>query len=137
MSRLLRALLFPGLPILLVGLFPLARPAAQAGSQPDIAPVEPVQLIALPQDSYTRVGPPAPLHSLRANATAAFPFQPTVDNLLAAFRAAVFVDQFRHIHGGFDLGMPLTIQLPRAKSRATAWNVAVAASTFTASPASA
>ena len=46
-----------------------------------------------------------------ANATAAFTFQPSVDNLLAAFRADVFVDQFRHIHGGFDLGMPLTIQL--------------------------
>jgi hypothetical protein len=40
-----------------------------------------------------------------------FTFRPSDDKLLAAFRADVFVDQFMHIHGGFDLGMPLNLQL--------------------------
>jgi hypothetical protein len=35
----------------------------------------------------------------------------TADQLLAAFKADVFVDQYGTPHGGFDLGMPLTLQI--------------------------
>ena len=72
MPTLIRALLFPGLPILLVALFPLARPAAQGGAQPEIAAVRPAQLIGIPRDSYTSVATHAPLQYLRASATATF-----------------------------------------------------------------
>lgn len=37
--------------------------------------------------------------------------QPTADQLVAAFMADVFVDQYNNVHGGFDLGMPLTLQI--------------------------
>ena len=93
MPRLLRPLLFPGLPVLLVALFPLARPAAQGGAQPEILAITPAQLIAIPRDSYTRVAPPVPLYALSANATATFTvnytgFSPQAQ---AAFQAAVDV----------------------------------------------
>jgi hypothetical protein len=37
--------------------------------------------------------------------------QLTPDQLLTAFKADVFLDQYGQIHGGFDLGMPLNLQL--------------------------
>jgi hypothetical protein len=39
------------------------------------------------------------------------PIQLTPDQLLAAFKADVYLDQFGQVHGGFDLGMPLNLQL--------------------------
>jgi hypothetical protein len=40
-----------------------------------------------------------------------FTIQPTVDQLRAAFMADIFPDQFGNLHGGFDLGMPFTLDL--------------------------
>jgi hypothetical protein len=37
--------------------------------------------------------------------------QPTVDMLAAAFMTDVFPDQYGNLHGGFDLGMPLTLDI--------------------------
>jgi hypothetical protein len=37
--------------------------------------------------------------------------QLTSDQLLAAFKSDVFLDQYGHPHGGFDLGMPLNFQI--------------------------
>jgi hypothetical protein len=37
--------------------------------------------------------------------------QLTSDELLTAFKTDVYFDQFGHPHGGFDLGMPLNLQL--------------------------
>jgi hypothetical protein len=37
--------------------------------------------------------------------------QPTVDQLTLAFMTDVFPDQFGNLHGGFDLGMPLTLDI--------------------------
>ena len=39
------------------------------------------------------------------------PVQPTIDQLSDAFRNDVFPDQFGNLHGGFDLGMPLTLDI--------------------------
>lgn len=37
--------------------------------------------------------------------------QPTIEQLAAAFRADIFPDQYNNVHGGFDLGMPLTLDI--------------------------
>jgi hypothetical protein len=37
--------------------------------------------------------------------------QPTVDQLTVAFMKDVFPDQYGNLHGGFDLGMPLTLDI--------------------------
>ena len=37
--------------------------------------------------------------------------QPTVDQLVVAFMTDVFPDQYGNLHGGFDLGMPLTLDI--------------------------
>jgi hypothetical protein len=37
--------------------------------------------------------------------------QPTVDELTIAFMKDVFPDQYSNLHGGFDLGMPLTLDI--------------------------
>jgi hypothetical protein len=37
--------------------------------------------------------------------------QPTVDELTVAFMKDIFPDQYGNVHGGFDLGMPLTLDI--------------------------
>src|SRR5262249_3214925 len=37
--------------------------------------------------------------------------QPTIDELTVAFMTDVFPDQYGNLHGGFDLGMPLTLDI--------------------------
>jgi hypothetical protein len=37
--------------------------------------------------------------------------QPTVDMLTAAFMTDIFPDQYGNLHGGFDLGLPLTLDI--------------------------
>ncbi|HMF39107.1 MAG TPA: hypothetical protein VKQ32_00370 [Polyangia bacterium] len=37
--------------------------------------------------------------------------QPTVEQLTVAFMTDIFPDQFGNLHGGFDLGMPLTLDI--------------------------
>jgi hypothetical protein len=37
--------------------------------------------------------------------------QPTIDQLAVAFMTDIFPDQFGNVHGGFDLGMPLTLDV--------------------------
>jgi hypothetical protein len=37
--------------------------------------------------------------------------QPTIDQLTVAFMTDIFPDQFGNLHGGFDLGMPLTLDV--------------------------
>jgi len=37
--------------------------------------------------------------------------QPTIAQLAAAFMADIFPDQYSNVHGGFDLGMPLTLDI--------------------------
>ena len=37
--------------------------------------------------------------------------QPTIEQLAAAFMADIFPDQYGNMHGGFDLGMPLTLDI--------------------------
>lgn len=62
-----------------------------------------------------------------------FRVQPTVDQLRAAFMADIFPDQFGNLHGGFDLGMPFTLDLKivagseeiRAIKRALYWAVPI------------
>jgi hypothetical protein len=46
---------------------------------------------------------------LAADASASV--QLTSDELLAAFRSDVYLDQYHNFHGGFDLGMPVNLQL--------------------------
>jgi hypothetical protein len=50
---------------------------------------------------------------LGANLAADTPLdlQLTPEQLLTAFKADVFLDQYGQVHGGFDLGMPLNLQL--------------------------
>jgi len=40
-----------------------------------------------------------------------FAVQPTVDELTVAFTKDIFPDQYGNLHGGFDLGMPLTLDI--------------------------
>jgi hypothetical protein len=47
----------------------------------------------------------------RVSVQASAPLQPTTDQLIAAFRADIFPDQFGNLHGGFDLGMPFTFDI--------------------------
>ena len=42
---------------------------------------------------------------------APFVVTPTVDQLAVAFMTDVFPDQYGNLHGGFDLGMPLTLDI--------------------------
>ena len=39
------------------------------------------------------------------------PVQPTAEQLRSAFMADLFPDQYGNIHGGFDLGMPFTLDI--------------------------
>jgi hypothetical protein len=45
------------------------------------------------------------------NARDPFQVQPTVDQLTVAFMKDIFPDQYSNLHGGFDLGMPLTLDI--------------------------
>lgn len=58
-------------------------------------------------------GPGVPTWSFGDGHAAATPVdvQLTPEQLLAAFKADVYVDQYGQVHGGFDLGMPLNLQL--------------------------
>jgi hypothetical protein len=44
-------------------------------------------------------------------AGSSFDVQPTIEQLTVAFMTDVFPDQYGNLHGGFDLGMPLTLDI--------------------------
>jgi hypothetical protein len=58
-------------------------------------------------------GPGVPTWDFGAGHPAAGPVevQLTPDQLLEAFKRDIYLDQYGQIHGGFDLGMPLNLQL--------------------------
>jgi hypothetical protein len=61
-------------------------------------------------DARVRLSPIPPTLDLFANgATADVQLSP--DDLLTAFKSDVYLDQYGHPHGGFDLGMPLNFQV--------------------------
>jgi hypothetical protein len=52
-----------------------------------------------------------PLVSAPLDAAQSASFHLGADQLTAAFQADVFVDQYGHVHGGVDLGLPINLQL--------------------------
>jgi hypothetical protein len=74
-----------------------------------------------------------PATTVPAGAPPAFTVQPSAAELRAAFMADLFPDQFGNIHGGFDLGMPFTLDIKidagsesiRAIKRALYWALPV------------
>jgi hypothetical protein len=58
-------------------------------------------------DARTRL---SPIPGIFSNGTTA-DVQLSPDDLLAAFKADLYVDQYGNLRGGFDLGMPLNIQI--------------------------